>query len=80
MIVEKILDHISSSSCFLYQDLMMDEYATGNKKLYAFWPMVDYTSPEPFLPAHPPVPPPSARGGEVGVVQSGRGTVGESVS
>ena len=31
----------------------MDEYATGDKKMYAFWPIVDYTSPEPFLPAHP---------------------------
>ena len=33
--------------------MMMDEYATGDKKMYAFWPIVDYTSPEPFLPAHP---------------------------
>lgn len=32
---------------------MMDEYATGKKNLYAFWPIVDYTSPDPFLPAHP---------------------------
>merc|ERR1719225_541409 len=34
-------------------DLMMDQYASGHKKLYAFWPMVDFTAAEPFLPAHP---------------------------
>ena len=32
---------------------MMDQYAYGDKKLYAFWPMVDFTSAEPFLPTHP---------------------------
>ena len=32
---------------------MMDQYVSGNKKLYAFLPMVDSTSAESFLPAHP---------------------------
>ena len=35
------------------KDVVKEEYATGNKRLYPFWPMVDYTSTEPFLPAHP---------------------------
>ena len=32
---------------------MMEDYATGDRRLYHFWPMVDNTATEPFLPAHP---------------------------
>ena len=37
----------------LFNSIIDNPITTGKKKLYSFWPMVDYTSPEPFLPAHP---------------------------
>ena len=37
----------------LFNPIIDNPITTGEKKLYSFWPIVDSTSPEPFLPAHP---------------------------
>ena len=37
----------------LFNPIIDNPITTGKKKLYSFWPIVDWTSAEPFLPAHP---------------------------
>ena len=37
----------------LFNPITDNPITTGKKKLYSFWPIVDWTSAEPFLPAHP---------------------------